>query len=149
MSILGERIKNYRKKQNLTQDQVADLLGIKRSNFSSYETGRTIPPSDKLDQLADILHTTTDFLLGKTDVNLYDWIPRENSHVSEDGNPVDAYNNKITPTQKEQEFLNKVKLDDDTILDKFTLELDGKELTKEEAHSIIAFLRVNRQLHDK
>ncbi|GIO09702.1 hypothetical protein J31TS6_57300 [Brevibacillus reuszeri] len=66
MSILGERIKDLRLKKNLKQDEIAEMLGMKRSNFSSYETGRTIPPSNILSELATILGTSTDYLLGKT-----------------------------------------------------------------------------------
>lgn len=66
MSILGDRIKDLRVKKNFKQDEIAEMLGMKRSNFSSYETGRTIPPSNILSDLATILGTSTDYLLGKT-----------------------------------------------------------------------------------
>lgn len=67
MSVLSERIKELRKKQGFTQDEVATMLDMKRANFSSYETGRTIPPGDTLGKLASIFETTTEYLLGKTD----------------------------------------------------------------------------------
>lgn len=67
MTVLSERIKELRKKRGFTQDQVAEMLNMKRANFSSYETGRTIPPSNTLGDLANILNTTTEYLLGHTD----------------------------------------------------------------------------------
>lgn len=127
MTILGDRIKNLRKKQGLTQDEIAEMLGIKRSNFSAYETGRTIPPSDKLDQLADILKATTDYLLGKTDVNLYDWIPSKEEQK--------------TPAE-EQEFVEDSKLSEIPIekLNEYKLVYKGYELSDEEAEDIIQLL---------
>ncbi|GIO33710.1 MULTISPECIES: helix-turn-helix domain-containing protein [Paenibacillus] len=67
MSVLSERIKELRNKRGYTQDQLAEMLNMKRANFSSYETGRTIPPSDTLGELANLLNTTTEYLLGHTD----------------------------------------------------------------------------------
>lgn len=128
MTILGDRIKKLRKKHNLTQDEVADLIGKKRSNFSAYETGRTVPPSNTLDKLASIFNTTTDYLLGKTDVNLYDWVP----------------NKEENSNSNEKKFLNELELSDKELLERFNLKLDGKELSKEEAKSIIAYLRYHR-----
>lgn len=136
MTILGDRIKELRRKFNLTQDEMADQLGIKRSNFSSYETGRTIPPSDKLGQIASILKTSTDYLLGKTDINvLYDWLPDEfNNHMKE------------TPSQykTEKEFFDGLDLSDEELMKKFMLSVDGRELTEKERTRVIEFVRMLR-----
>jgi len=40
---LNERLKVVRKSLNLTQQEFADLLGIKRTSYASYETGRVVP----------------------------------------------------------------------------------------------------------
>lgn len=58
------RIKEARKAANLTQRQLADRLGIKVSTLSGYEIGAHDPKSNTLSKIADICHTTVDFLLG-------------------------------------------------------------------------------------
>ncbi|MBN3523108.1 helix-turn-helix domain-containing protein [Paenibacillus apiarius] len=64
---VGSRIKEMRLKQGLSQDDVAHELGMKRANVANYEAGRTTPPSDIIGRLADLLHTSSDYLLGRID----------------------------------------------------------------------------------
>jgi len=65
--LLGARIKKIRLEKSLTQDDIATKLGMGRSNVGHIENGRTMPAADVLDKIADILDTTTDYLLGRTD----------------------------------------------------------------------------------
>jgi transcriptional regulator with XRE-family HTH domain len=67
MSSIGIRIKELRSRRGLTQDQIAEKLNMNRANFSHYERGTSIPPGDMLGKIADILNTTTDYLLGRTE----------------------------------------------------------------------------------
>jgi len=64
---LGSRIKEYRRKRGFTQSQMADKLNMTEANFSSYERDKSIPPSEKLFQIASILNVSTDYLLGRTE----------------------------------------------------------------------------------
>ena len=57
-------IKIARIKKGLTQKQLAKLLGLEYATISRWETGANNIPSDKLIQLAKILETSTDYLLG-------------------------------------------------------------------------------------
>ncbi|SDD48424.1 Transcriptional regulator, contains XRE-family HTH domain [Paenibacillus sp. UNCCL117] len=63
---LGSRIRDLRKKYDLTQLDIAEQLGMGRSNFGHIENDRVIPSSEDLQRIADILHTTTDYLLGRS-----------------------------------------------------------------------------------
>lgn len=67
MSTLGARIKKLRTEKGITQGYIAEKLRMGRSNVGHIENGRTIPTSEALDKIADILDTTTDYLLGRTD----------------------------------------------------------------------------------
>ncbi|QOK28029.1 helix-turn-helix transcriptional regulator [Cytobacillus oceanisediminis] len=68
MSHPGIRIKELRVKHGLSQDQLAEKLNMNRVNISNYERGViTNIPGDVLVKLADILHTNTDYLLGRTE----------------------------------------------------------------------------------
>ena len=62
-----ERLRRLRIKRRLTQQQIADLLGIAVQNYGVYERGRYAPKEQRLRQLAEILETTEDYLLGRTD----------------------------------------------------------------------------------
>ncbi|WP_430113415.1 helix-turn-helix domain-containing protein [Paenibacillus sp. B1-35] len=65
--LVGTRIKELRLKQGLSQDDVAQALDMKRANVANYEAGRTTPPSDIIGRLADLLYTSSDYLLGRID----------------------------------------------------------------------------------
>lgn len=60
---LAERLKYFRKKSNLTQQQVADALGMNRSTYAYYETGTTRPKINTLQSLARLYNTNVDLLL--------------------------------------------------------------------------------------
>ena len=63
-----ERIRNLREDNDLTQQQMADKLYINRRTYSSYETGVRGIPTEILCAIADIFDTSTDYLLGRTDI---------------------------------------------------------------------------------
>ena len=61
------RLYDLRQDHDMTQKEVAALLGIDQRVYSNYETGaRTIPP-EILIKLAQLHHTSVDYLLGLTD----------------------------------------------------------------------------------
>ncbi len=59
----GEKLKTLRKGQKLTQQQLADRLGVAKSIVSYYESGDRFPSYDVLVKIARTFHVTTDFLL--------------------------------------------------------------------------------------
>jgi transcriptional regulator with XRE-family HTH domain len=61
---LGSRIRDLRKTARLTQQEIADKLGMGSSNFGHIENDRVIPSSTDLAVIAEILNTSTDYLLG-------------------------------------------------------------------------------------
>lgn len=60
----GNRLKTLRIKKKLTQQQLADLLGLTKSVISAYENGLRYPAYDVLIKIASIFKVSTDFLLG-------------------------------------------------------------------------------------
>lgn len=60
---VGERIKQLRKQQNLTQQQLANKVGVTYIQIGRYETGKSNASADVLQKIASALHTTTDFLM--------------------------------------------------------------------------------------
>ena len=63
-----DRIKDLREDADLTQQQIADKLFINRRTYSSYELGIRGIPTEILSAIADIYDTSTDYLIGRTDV---------------------------------------------------------------------------------
>lgn len=64
---MGSRIKTKRQDCGLSQEELADKLGMKRTNIANYEAGRVIPPGNVLGELANIFKTSTDYILGLAD----------------------------------------------------------------------------------
>lgn len=60
----GYRLKTLRLKKNLTQQQLAELLGVTKSVISAYENGTRYPAYDVLVKIARIFKVSTDYLLG-------------------------------------------------------------------------------------
>lgn len=64
---LGERIKECRKKSSLSQDKVAELVGVSRQAVTKWEAGQTAPNTENLFKLAEIFGTTVDLLISEKD----------------------------------------------------------------------------------
>lgn len=60
----GERLRQLRKQKNLTQKQLAALVGVKNSIISFYEVGERMPSPEMVVKLASALNVSTDYLLG-------------------------------------------------------------------------------------
>lgn len=60
----GQRLKELRIKSGLTQNQLADRIGVTKSVVSYYELHERTPSPEVLVKLASIFHCSTDFLLG-------------------------------------------------------------------------------------
>ena len=61
---IGENIRNYRKKNDLTQEAFADRLGVTYQSVSRWENGATYPDLELIPAIANILGVTVDELLG-------------------------------------------------------------------------------------
>ena len=60
----GLKLKELRKQSGMTQQQLADKLGITKSVISYYELSERTPSPDVLKDLAIIFHVSADYLLG-------------------------------------------------------------------------------------
>ena len=61
---LSERIRQIRKENELTQKQVAEMLGITQNNYHYIETGKIKIDSKYITKLATVFNVSTDYLLG-------------------------------------------------------------------------------------
>lgn len=58
-----EELKAARIKAGLTQQQIADEIGITKSTYCGYETAKRNPDPQRIKQLAKVLHISADTLL--------------------------------------------------------------------------------------
>ena len=61
---IGENIRNFRKKNDLTQEEFAERLGVTYQSVSRWENGATYPDLELLPAIAEVLSVTVDELLG-------------------------------------------------------------------------------------
>lgn len=60
---IGERIAEYRKRAALSQEQLAEKLGVSRQSVSKWESGGVMPDLDKIIAMSDLFGVSTDALL--------------------------------------------------------------------------------------
>ncbi len=61
-----KNIRDLREDNDITQAEVAKVLGIAQNTYSQYETGKIQFTAEMLVTLADFYHTNVDYLLGRT-----------------------------------------------------------------------------------
>lgn len=63
---LSDNIIQFRKAMGLSQEQLAEHLGVSRQAISKWETGQSVPELEKIVALSRIFCISTDALLGNT-----------------------------------------------------------------------------------
>ncbi len=63
--IFGKRLRDIRLKRDMTQQELANAIGIALRSYQCYEQGRRQPSLKLLVALADTLDISTDYLLGR------------------------------------------------------------------------------------
>lgn len=64
MEKIGEKINSLRKENKMSQEKLAEKLGITRQSVSKWESGNTFPDIENIILLAKTFNITTDYLLG-------------------------------------------------------------------------------------
>lgn len=67
--MIGDRIKNIRKKCNLTQSELASIVGVSDVTINRYEKGLRHPKYDKILKIAELGNVTTHFILHGVEEN--------------------------------------------------------------------------------
>lgn len=88
MNQIGQRIKQLRRQQGLTQERLADHLGVTDKAVSKWECGLTAPDLALIMPLARILHVSADELLGgkkeETDAKRLEYDERYTNYLKYD-----------------------------------------------------------------
>lgn len=83
---LGQNLQFLRKRDNITQEQLAEALEVSRQSVSKWESDASYPEMDKLIQLANLFHCSLDDLVQK-DIS---------SRYVEDKNHYDRFKNQFS-----------------------------------------------------
>ena len=67
MKYYYRRLRDLREDYDLSQQQIAQYLGTYQSHYSKYERGVRDIPTEYLIRLADLYHTSIDYILERTD----------------------------------------------------------------------------------
>lgn len=67
--ILGEKLQNLRKENMLSQEKLAELVGVSRQAVSKWETGLSNPDTENLIKLAEIFNISIDEFTGSVFVD--------------------------------------------------------------------------------
>ena len=70
MGEFKSRLKELRMQAGISQEKLADMLGVTKASISHYERGIRKPDSDTLTALCDIFNVSLDYLVGSSDVTI-------------------------------------------------------------------------------
>lgn len=81
---LGKKIYTLRTKMGLTQEQLAEQLGVSRQSISKYEYGQSTPELEKIKMLAAIFGTTPDSLINdEIDITKQEKVEADSDNVTD------------------------------------------------------------------
>lgn len=108
-------LKQLRKSRKLNQATLAEALGMSQATITSWENGKRIPDIEMLVKLADYFGVTTDYLLGRT--------PMEIEVIHDDPPP-------LPPEQIEMVFSTEENAPSADELERRIIEIMAKEFEK-------------------
>lgn len=101
---IGEKIRALRLQNQLTQEQLADRLGVSYQSVSRWENGVTYPDIEFLPAIASYFSVTTDYLLGQDDAEKRKRIRKQIQSISKMGEgDKDAIIDIIRTCRREQD----------------------------------------------
>lgn len=74
----SDRLRQLRQDRGISQEELAEMIGISHRQVWRYEKGETKPFGDTVAEIAAVLNTSTDYLLGLSD----DPLPQSNNDLS-------------------------------------------------------------------
>lgn len=91
----GEKVKRLRKKKNLTQEQLAEIIDISPRNLSKIEVGECFVKAETLDRLLAALDVSTEELFA-------------NNHIKTNSELIEQINFYINTAKDDNKMLEKI-----------------------------------------
>ena len=96
---LGKNIQKYRKLNKITQEKLAEIIGVEINSISSIETGKYFPSPENLIKIANALNTNiSNLFYFKEDCSCDDYIEEINRNIkllANDKTKLESINNFI------------------------------------------------------
>ena len=61
--MFSEKLKKLRRKNGITQEDLAKIIGLDRSSIGKYESSNVLPSPDVLIKMAEIFNVSVDYLI--------------------------------------------------------------------------------------
>ncbi|WNS78406.1 helix-turn-helix transcriptional regulator [Domibacillus sp. DTU_2020_1001157_1_SI_ALB_TIR_016] len=113
------RLMALRKDRNWSLQYVSDQLGMAKSTYAGYESGYRRPSLEAITAMADLFHTSVDYILGRVD--------KPGTHAD-------------PPNRQDEKTI------DLNNLENCMLSVDGQALSEEEIRQFVAFIKAKREL---
>lgn len=147
MTCFSERLKKLRIEKNLSQESLAERLGLSRSTISNYEQNIRVPSVDILNMFADYFDVSIDYLLGRSDIriNLKEYLSQNTPNVlifidAETGKIIEHSSSALTfYGYSKEELLNKTIFDLNTLPKYQIRRLIEKVRSKNKEHYVFHF----------
>ncbi len=120
-----KRLAELRKSKKWSLQYIADRLGIAKSTYAGYESGYREPSLESIKKLADLLETSVDFLLERSDDPIFN------------------------PKEEKIKISHPLELTDVNSWVTTELTVDGKIMSLDELQQFIAFVRAKREIERK
>lgn len=113
----GEKLKEYREYKSMTQEQLANKIGVAKSTIAGYEKGNRTPDVKKIKKLADALGITGDDLLETNTIKRASSMSEEAKQLGETYDRLDQWGKRLVwntaqhelaRTQDESRFVSMV-----------------------------------------
>lgn len=95
---MQNRIKELREEKKMTQLRLSIELSVAQETVSAYETGKHWPSVKSLIKLAELFHSSTDYIIGLSDIR----IPVEKDRLPQNEAAVLSLFRSLNNTQKEK-----------------------------------------------
>lgn len=102
-SMFGDILMKLRKSKNLTQSDIAKILGVARTTYSSYEQNRRMPDAEIQIKIADYFDVSLDYLHGRSKNNIADTIA---AHIDSNASEEDIKEILAYIEEKRKEHVN-------------------------------------------
>lgn len=108
--MFNENLKNIRKEKGYTQEELAVKVGVVRQTVSKWEKGLSVPDTDILRKIAEILDTDINILLGDEitlDVDNFNGLNSSNSNKKKNINDNNEVKEQLTKISEQLAIKNK------------------------------------------
>lgn len=147
---LAAQLRRARKAKKLTQEDVAQRLGIDYSTISKWENGRSAPSMETLVQLAEMYERPVGFFLSDEDnevspdpdAELLELLAQAPEQEKERFRQYLRGERETMFDDTEQEFIHDARtLSAEDLMERYNLVVSGRLATKEEIEEMIAYLK--------